>query len=146
MPTGDVRPNAEPAMMRARTPPSSTTGRLVASKCWNDGAVSSCPCGSAIQLLDAEHALGALPRARGAAFGMRDAAPGGHQIHGAGRDLKRGACTVAVHDATVEQICDGRKPDVRVRANVEAMSSHELHRPHLVEEDERTDHLAPAVR
>jgi hypothetical protein len=41
----------EPSMIRARNPPSSTIGRLSASKCWNDGVVSSCGAGSAIQLL-----------------------------------------------------------------------------------------------
>jgi hypothetical protein len=32
-PTGDFRPKAEPAITRARTPPSSIMGRLAASKC-----------------------------------------------------------------------------------------------------------------
>src|SRR2546425_59494 len=60
--------------------------------------------------LDAGHALAALPRAQWAAFGMRDAAPGGHQIHRTGRDLARVAFAVTMHDAAVEQIGDGRQP------------------------------------
>jgi hypothetical protein len=80
------------------------------------------------------------------ALGMGDAASGGHQVHGAGRDLERVAFAVAMHDAAVEQIGDGRQPDVRMRAHVHAPPRHELHRPHLIEEDEGTDHLALAVR
>ena len=53
---------------------------------------------------------------------------------------------VAMHDAAVEQIGDGREPDVRMRAHVHAVAGDELHRPHLVEEDERPDHLPLAVR
>jgi hypothetical protein len=33
IPTGDVLPKAEPAITRARIPPSSIVGRLAASKC-----------------------------------------------------------------------------------------------------------------
>ncbi len=39
------------------------------------------------------------------------------------------------------EIGDGRQPDVRVRPHVDASASEELRRPHLVEEDEGTDHL-----
>ena len=48
--------------------------------------------------------------------------------------------------AAVEQIGDGREPDMRVRAHVHALPGHELHRAQLVEEDERPDHLPLAVR
>ena len=82
----------------------------------------------------------------GRALGMGDAAARGHQVHGAGRDLQRVAFAVAVHDAAVEQVGDGGEPDVRMRAHVHAAAGHELHRAHLVEEDERADHLALGVR
>src|SRR5260370_17094334 len=51
-----------------------------------------------------------------------------------------------MHHAAVEQIGDGGEPDVRARTHVEPLPCQELNRPHLIEEDERTDHLALAVR
>ena len=77
---------------------------------------------------------------------MRDAASGGHQVHGPGLDLQRVALAVAVHDAAVEQVGHGREPDMRMRAHVDALPGDELHWPHLVEEAERADLLAAAVR
>ena len=87
-----------------------------------------------------------LARVVGRALGMGDAAPGRHQVHGARRDLQRVALAVAMHDAAVEQIGDGRKPDMRMRAHIHALPGDELHRPQLVEEDERPDHLPLAMR
>ena len=77
---------------------------------------------------------------------MGNAAPGGHQVHRAGGDLERIALAVAMHDAAIEQVGDGGKSDVRVRAHVEPLPSDELNRSHLIEEDEGTDHLALAMR
>jgi len=77
---------------------------------------------------------------------VRDATAGGHQVHRAGRDLERVAFAVAMHHRAVEQIRHGREPDVRMRTNVHAASGYELHRPHLVEENERAHHLPPAMR
>ena len=77
---------------------------------------------------------------------MGNAAPGGHEVHRAGGDLQRIALAVAVHHGAVEQVGDGGKPDMRVRPHVEPLPGDELNRPHLVEEDERTDHLPFAVR
>ena len=51
-----------------------------------------------------------------------------------------------MHDAAVEQIGDGGKPDMGMRAHVDALPGDELHRSHLVEEDERADHLPLAMR
>src|SRR5205823_8923058 len=76
--------------------------------------------------LDAEHALGALPCGGWAALGMRDPASRGHEVHGARRDLQRIAFAVAVHDAAVEQISHGRKPDMGMRTHVEAFSRADL--------------------
>src|SRR4029453_12434170 len=64
--------------------------------------------------LNAEHALGTLPRARRAALGMGDAAPRGHEVHRTGSDLERIAFAVSVDDAALEKIGDGGEPDVRV--------------------------------
>ena len=47
-----------------------------------------------------------------------------------------------MHDLAVEQVGDGRKPDMRMRAHVDALAEEELGRAHLVPEDERADHLA----
>ena len=46
-----------------------------------------------------------------------------------------------MHDLAVEQIGDGREPDVGMRAHVDTRADQELGRPHLIEEDERSDHL-----
>ena len=146
MPTGEVLPNAEPAITRAHTPLSSMTGRSAASKCWNDGSISSLCLGQGDPALDAVHAAAAAAHGRRRALGVGDAAAGGHQVHGAGRDLQRVALAVAMHDAAVEQVGDGGEADVGMRAHVHALSGDELHRPHLVEEDEGTDHLPLAMR
>jgi hypothetical protein len=37
------------------------------------------------------------------------------------------------------------KPDIGMGPNVDALTGDELHRPHLIEEDKGTDHLAPGV-
>ena len=77
---------------------------------------------------------------------MRDAAPRRHQVHGAGLDLLNVALAVAVHDRAVEQVGDGGKPDMRMRAHVHALAGHELHRAEMIEEDEGPDHLPLAMR
>ena len=52
--------------------------------------------------LNSEETLAALARAQRAALGVRNAAPGGHEIHRPGGDLQRIALAVAVHDTAVE--------------------------------------------
>jgi hypothetical protein len=61
-----------------------------------------------------------------------------------GRNVRRleRAEAVAMDDLAREQIGDRGEPDVRVRAHVDALAEQELRGPHLVEEDERPDHLA----
>jgi hypothetical protein len=51
-----------------------------------------------------------------------------------------------MHNSSIEEIGDRRKPDVRVGAYVEPMSRKKLRRPHLIEEDEGANHLAPVAR
>jgi acyl dehydratase len=48
-----------------------------------------------------------------------------------------------MHDAPIKEIGDGRKANVRVWAHVHAVSCKELHWPHLIKENERTDQLSP---
>jgi len=96
--------------------------------------------------LQAQHIL-ALPALQvRRALGMGDAAARGHQVHRARLDLLDIALAVTVHDRAVEQIGDGGKPDMRMRAHVHALAGHELHRPEMIEKDERADHLPLAVR
>ena len=77
---------------------------------------------------------------------MGDAAPGGHQVHRAGRDLQSIALAVAMKDRAFEEIGDGGQADMGMRPHVHALPRDELRGAHLVEEDERPDHLPPAVR
>src|SRR5258705_551225 len=68
--------------------------------------------------------------------------PGGHPVHGPGGYGGHAAEAVAMHDLAVEQVGHGRKPDMRVRAHVDALAGAEFRRSHMVEEDEGTDHAA----
>ena len=69
------------------------------------------------------------------ALGMDDAAPGRHPVHLARVDRLLRAEAVAVHDLAIEQISDGGKADVRMRAHVDAGPGLEHSRSHLVKED-----------
>ena len=77
---------------------------------------------------------------RTGAFGVCDAAARAHPVHVAGIDGLHRAEAVAVVDGAVEQVGDGRKPDMRMRPHVHAFPDREFGGPHLVEEDERSDH------
>ena len=46
-----------------------------------------------------------------------------------------------MHDRAVEQVSDGGESDVGVRPHVQALPGQELAWSHLIEEDERPDHL-----
>lgn len=46
-----------------------------------------------------------------------------------------------MHDLAIEQIGDGREPDMRMRADVDTATGEELRRTHLIEENEGADHL-----
>src|SRR3954452_16124097 len=73
---------------------------------------------------------------------MDDAAPGRHPVHRARADGHLRAEAVAVQDLAIEQISDGRKVDVRMRAYVNAFAEDELSGSHLVKEDKGSHHLA----
>jgi hypothetical protein len=51
-----------------------------------------------------------------------------------------------MHDTPIEEIGHGRKANVGVWSHIHTLSRKELHRPHLIEEDERTNHLPLLVR
>ena len=65
--------------------------------------------------LNTEHRLIASPGVDGRPFRMGDAAARGHEIHRTGQNVESVAFTVAMRDTAVEQVADGRKPDVRMR-------------------------------
>src|SRR6185437_5101699 len=77
---------------------------------------------------------------RSGTLGMHDAAAGGHPVHLAGTDRRRGAEAVTVHDFAVEQISDGGEPDMRVRPYVQPVTGAEFRRPEMVKENEWSDH------
>jgi hypothetical protein len=79
-------------------------------------------------------------------FRMDDAASGGHPVDFAWLDRDRGAETIAVHDFAIEQISDGREPDVGVRTNVQPVAGTEFGRAKMIEEDKRADHSCPGRR
>ena len=76
-------------------------------------------CDPALQPMEG---LAACATFRRRAFGMDDAAAGGHPVDRASPYWHRGAKAVAVHDFTVEQIGEGRKPNVRMRPHIDALT------------------------
>ena len=92
--------------------------------------------------LDPEQALPGPLALRACALRMHDAAAGPHPVDRTWLDGLLGAETVAVQDLAFEQVSDRRQVDVRVGTDVDALVGQELGRAHLVEEDERPDHLA----
>ena len=75
------------------------------------------------------------------ALAVGDAASGGHPVDVARPDRLRIAQAVAMEDAALEQVGDGRQPDMRMRPHRHAVAARRHgHRPEMVEEDERPDH------
>jgi hypothetical protein len=73
---------------------------------------------------------------------MHDAASGGHPVDRARADRHLGPQAVAVQNFALEEVGDGGEVDMGMRAHVDPLAQHELRRPHLIEEDEGSDHLA----
>ncbi|ENN89042.1 hypothetical protein RHSP_01992 [Rhizobium freirei PRF 81] len=96
--------------------------------------------------LQARHGKRMVAQIFRGALGMHDAAPGRHQVDVAGADDFGRAEAVEMTDFAVEQIGDGGKPDVRMRAHVERFARPQDRRPHAVEEDERPHQPPPAAR
>src|SRR5690606_33694837 len=106
-------------------------------------------------MLDGQRDPGLQPVQRAAlaagsleALRMRDPAAGRHPIHLAGLDRLLGAYAVAMHDLAREEVRDRRQTDVRMRTDIDVARDPRLEdeRPHVIEEDERTDHSPPRVR
>ena len=91
--------------------------------------------------LDAEQPVRGLLDFAALALRVHDATSGRHQVHLARHDRRRGAEAVAMPHFALEQIGDRGEPDMRVRPHVDAVTDQEFGRPHLVEENERADHL-----
>ena len=89
--------------------------------------------------LDAVERAAARAHVGRAALGVHDAAAGHHPVDRAGADRLRRAEAVAVHDLAVEEVGHRRERDVRMRPHVDALAGRELARPHVIEEDERSD-------
>ncbi len=73
---------------------------------------------------------------------MGDAAPGGHPVDVARQDDLARADAVLVQDRSAEEIGDGSETDMRMRPDIDALARGEAGRSHLVQEDERADHLS----
>ena len=135
-------PNASPAISRAHKPPSSirSAGRRARDARTRDRSPRP---PSAAPPTPGCRACVPPSRARALeALRMRDAAARRHPVHLAGPDRLLGADAVAMHDLAVEQIGDGRQPDVRMRPHVDRARNarREIDRTHVIEEDERPDH------
>src|ERR1700757_518262 len=72
---------------------------------------------------------------------MHDATASRHPIHRAWADRHHRAEAVTVNYFAVEQVCDGSEVDVRMWTDINTLSDTELDRPHMVDENERADHL-----
>jgi hypothetical protein len=73
---------------------------------------------------------------------MHNATAGGHPVHLAGANGRKGAKAVPMLDFAIEQISHGRKTDMRVRPHIEAAAGAKFRRAHVIEKDERTYHAA----
>ena len=96
--TGDFTPKPLPAMMRA-VKPLVLHGRQALGGVVLERRRDLLRAGRQRDpALQAQHLLAVAALHVGRALGMRDAAAGGHQVHGAGLDLLDVALAVAVHD------------------------------------------------
>src|SRR6201991_3662780 len=79
---------------------------------------------------------------------MRDPTSGCHPIYAAGLICLLRADAVAMHDLAVQQVCNRRKPDVWMRADVgcPCKTRGKLRGTKMVEENERAHHLVDPKR
>jgi hypothetical protein len=73
---------------------------------------------------------------------MGDAMARHHPVDGPRLDPLVGAERIAMMHGAAIEIGDRGQSDMRMRADIDPLPGHELRRAHLVEEDERPDHLA----
>src|SRR5689334_22715295 len=92
--------------------------------------------------LNAEQAIAVGAKRRVGSFRMRDSAAGCHPIHVAWVNRLRESKAVPVQDLAFEQIRDRCQADMRMRPDIQPLSSQKLPWSHLVEKDERPDHLS----
>src|SRR6185312_5782605 len=92
--------------------------------------------------LQAIEARARLPQLTARALRMNDAAAGGHPVDITGSDRLLRSQTVTMHDLALEEISDGREPDVRMGSYIDAPSGWEIGGAHVIEEDERADEPA----
>src|SRR3954451_24422558 len=86
------------------------------------------------------------PVVRRGALRVHNTAPGGHPVHRARMDRGLHAETVAVNDLSVIEVCECRKPDVRMRTHVDAVPAFELGGAEMIEEHKRPDGAAVGMR
>src|SRR4051794_10756035 len=91
--------------------------------------------------LDTEQSRALFLQLRAGSFGMHNPPPRRHPVDCPRSDRLHRAETVTVDNLALEQIGDRREIDMRMRSNVDAVPDFKLYRPHLVEENERPDHL-----
>ena len=96
--------------------------------------------------LQTEHRSPRRAHRLGRALRMSDTTPRRHEVHCARHDLLDVTFAVPMQDASIEQVGDRSEADVRMRPHIQAVPGNELHGAEMVEEDERANHLALAVR
>jgi hypothetical protein len=80
------------------------------------------------------------------ALRVRDSASGCHPVDVARTDRLHEAERIAMLDRALEQVRYRRQPDMRMRADIDALAGFEPNRAHVVEEDERPDVARQHVR
>ena len=81
-------------------------------------------------------------------FGMGDSASGNHPVHFSRPNRLFRIQTVAVHDLAREQIGNRRETDMGVRPHIDGARNarRKIHRSHMIEKCEWTNHPLPAIR
>ncbi len=85
------------------------------------------------------HAPAFIAHALARHLGMHDAAPCGHPLDVAGRELAAVAGRILVLELAVEQIRDGLKAAMRMVRGADRLAGRIVHRPHLVQQEERVE-------
>ena len=96
--------------------------------------------------LQAVHALRLAQQALGRAFGVGDAAAGGHPVHVARVDFLQRAQAVAVHDRALPQVGHRGQANVRMRPHFQRMVRVQRGRADVVEEYEGAHAAGLGVR
>ncbi len=92
--------------------------------------------------LYSQQALWPASTRRCGALGVGNTSPGNHPVQLAGTDDLVGPGAVAVMKFAAIEVSNGAEANMRMRPHIDALSSQEFRRPDLIEEDERSHHLA----